>query len=188
VSKHVLERLSARSVADKPPVRSSLVRDFCCWTNWRNRKGQLCRASANVALNRLEKQGLVKLPPPAKRSPRKEPRRLVDDPMPLPKAPRLGAGVPTLTLQLIQGQEDPDHRLWNRLIIREHPLKAAPLVGAQLRYLVRSPEGVIGALGVGHSGPGQQEKTLSVRFFQNGFAAALPTIFARLTRTCVFIA
>ena len=149
VSKHVLERLSARSVADKPPVRSSLVRDFCCWTNWRNRKGQLCRASANVALNRLEKQGLVKLPPPAKRSPRKEPRRLVDDPMPLPKAPRLGAGAPTLTLQLIQGQEDPDHRLWNRLIIREHPLKAAPLVGAQLRYLVRSPEGVIGALGVG---------------------------------------
>jgi hypothetical protein len=52
-------------------------------------------------------------------------------------------------LQLLQGQEDPDHGLWNRLIIREHPLGAAPLVGAQLRYLLRCPEGVVGAFGIG---------------------------------------
>jgi hypothetical protein len=52
-------------------------------------------------------------------------------------------------LQLLQGQEDPEHGLWNRLIIREHPLGAAPLVGAQLRYLLRCPEGVLGAFGIG---------------------------------------
>jgi Domain of unknown function (DUF4338)/Transposase DNA-binding len=149
VSKHVLARLSARSLSENPPVRSSLVREFCRWTNWRNRKGQLCSASANVALNRLEKQGQVKLPAPAPRSARTRPRQLVDDGKPLPGVPRLGRGVQPITLQLIQGQEDPDHGLWNRLIIREHPLKAAPLVGAQLRYLLRSPEGIIGALGVG---------------------------------------
>jgi hypothetical protein len=130
-------------------VRCSVVRDFCRWTNWRNRKGELCYASANVALQGLEKQGLVTLPPPAPRSTRKQPRQLVDDRKPLPRAPRLGAGVEPITLQLIQDQADPDHGLWNRLIIREHPLKAAPLVGAQLRYLIRTPKGIIGALGVG---------------------------------------
>lgn len=149
VSKHVLARLSARAVSDNPPARCSLVREFCRWTHWRNRKGQLCFASANVALNHLEKQGWVKLPPPAPRSARRQARQLVDDGKPLPPAPRLGVSVTPITLQLIEGQNDPDHWLWNRLIIREHPLKAAPLVGAQLRYLIRSPEGIIGAFGVG---------------------------------------
>jgi hypothetical protein len=126
-----------------------VVREFCSWTNWHNRKGQPCYASANVALNRLEKQGLVELPAPAPRAASTQPHRLVHDGKPLPKVPRLGSGAPSLTLQLIQGPKDPDHGLWSRLIMSEHPLKAAPMVGAQLRYLIRSPEGVLGAIGVG---------------------------------------
>ena len=54
-----------------------------------------------------------------------------------------------LHLQLLSDADDPDHLLWNRLIIRLHPLKAAPLVGAQLRYLIRSEHGVLGAFGFG---------------------------------------
>jgi Domain of unknown function (DUF4338)/Transposase DNA-binding len=149
VSKHVLELLSARAVSEHAPIRSLLVREFCRRTNWRNRRGQLCYSSANVALNRLEKQGQVKLPAPMPRSARTGPRQLVDDKEPLPGVPELGVGLPPITLQLIHGQADPDHLLWNRLIIHEHPLKAAPLVGAQLRYLLRTPQGVIGALGIG---------------------------------------
>jgi hypothetical protein len=149
VSKHVLARLSARATSDTPPVRAHLVREFCRVTNWRNRKGQLCYASANVALGRLERQGVVKLPAPASRAARSGPRELVDDQQALPALPQLGRQAPGLTLQLLSGQEDPDHGLWNRLIIREHPLKGAPLVGAQLRYLLRSPEGVLGAFGIG---------------------------------------
>ncbi|MDA1274591.1 MAG: DUF4338 domain-containing protein [Verrucomicrobia bacterium] len=67
----------------------------------------------------------------------------------MPALPRLSAST-EINLQLIHGQEDPDHLLWNRLIIREHPLKAAPICGAQLRYLIRCPEGVIGSLGKEH--------------------------------------
>jgi hypothetical protein len=130
-------------------MRSVVVREFCRRTDWRNRQGQLCYSSANVALKRLEKQGRVKLPAPMPRSVPTGPRQLVDDKEPLPEVPRLGAGAPPITLQLIQGQADPDHLLWNRLIIHEHPLKAAPLVGAQLRYLLRTPQGIIGALGIG---------------------------------------
>ena len=149
VSKHVLTRLTSRSTGDRPPVRSDLVRDFCRLTNWRNRKGQLCYASANVALERLEKLGQVKLPAPALRSSRSRPRQLLDDGEALPAVPPLGSQPPELSLQVLTGQDDPDHGLWNRLIRREHPLKGAPLFGAQLRYLLRSPQGVLGALGIG---------------------------------------
>ena len=44
---------------------------------------------------------------------------------------------------------DGQHLLWNRLIRREHPLKGAPLVGAQLRYLIWAGAEVIGAIGFG---------------------------------------
>jgi hypothetical protein len=148
ISVHVLARLSARSTSDKPPTRRTLVHDFCRAVNWRNRKGQLCLASANVALNRLEKQGLVRLSPPQRFGPLTQPRKLRDDKQSLPALAKVSPHT-TITLQLIEGQADPQHLLWNRLIIREHPLKDAPLVGSQLRYLIRCPEGIIGAFGVG---------------------------------------
>jgi hypothetical protein len=77
---------------------------------------------------------------------------LVDDGKrlpPLPKLPRTAERIKNLHLQLIVDDKDPDHLLWNRLIIHQHPLKAAPLFGAQLRYLIRCEEGVLGAFGFG---------------------------------------
>lgn len=152
VSRHVLARLTARSLAENAPTRGTLVREFCRATHWHNHKGEWCLSSANVALNRLESQGLVRLSPPGRREPRARPRQLVDDGLELPPTPRLPQSVEqlhNLRLELVTGQNDPNHRLWNRLIIREHPLKAAPLVGSQLRYIIRSDEAVLGALGFG---------------------------------------
>jgi hypothetical protein len=146
ISVHILSRLTARSRSPNPPTRQKIVQDFCQAAHWRDRKGRLCVASANIALKRLAARGLVQLPPPAPRQARRQARQLLDDGQALPPPP---ASVRQLTVQLIQDQHDPDHLLWNRLIIREHPLKAAPLVGAQLRYLIRSPEGIVGAFGVG---------------------------------------
>jgi len=152
VGREVLDRLSRRSVSQNPPLRQQLIRDFCQATHWRNRKGQLCLSSANVALKRLEQQGLVKLTAPRPRALRAQVRQLVDDREALPALPRLPNSVERiehLGLQLLCGADDPDHLLWNRLICREHPLKAAPLVGAQLRYLIRCDQGVLGAFGFG---------------------------------------
>jgi len=149
VSQQVLARLSARSLTEPAPMRRSLVREFCRAVNWRNGKGQLCEASANVALNRLAQQGLVRLPPPLRRRERTPAHQLYDDGQALPPLPPGALRAQPIQLRLIESQHDPDHRLWNRLIIREHPLGAAPLVGAQLRYLIRVGEAVIGAFGVG---------------------------------------
>lgn len=148
ISVHVLARLSSRSASDNPPPRHRLVKDFCQIINWRNRKGELCVSSANIALNRLEKQGLVRLTPPQRCGPRAQVRKLRDDQQALPSVPKLSEAR-SISLQLIRGQDDPDHLLWNRLIIREHPLGARPMVGYQLRYLIRCPEGIVGAFGVG---------------------------------------
>lgn len=109
-------------------------------------------ASANVALKRLEALGRVRLPPPQRRGPRNQARQLMDDGKslpPLPKLPQSAGGIRNLHLQLIVDDKDPDHLLWNRIIVREHPLKRAPLFGAQLRYLIRCEDGVLGAFGFG---------------------------------------
>jgi hypothetical protein len=50
-------------------------------------------------------------------------------------------------LVLVGGARDPLARLWTQLVAAEHYLGAGPLVGAQLRYLVRSPQGWLGAVG-----------------------------------------
>jgi hypothetical protein len=54
-----------------------------------------------------------------------------------------------LRLHLLSGQEDALHPLWNDLMIAQHPCGDAPLVGAQLRYLIGSDHGWLGALGFG---------------------------------------
>jgi hypothetical protein len=135
----LLDRLTARTVGEHPPSRHHLVRDFCRWAHWRNRKGELCVSSARVALKRIEAQGLVRLPPPLVRPGAGAPGRLRDDGQPLPPLPKLPKSldqIPNLRISLIADHQDPQHLIWNRLISRQHPLQGAPLVGTQLRYLL----------------------------------------------------
>jgi len=144
--------MTERSVGVNPPTRRELLEQFCRASHWHNRKGELCLSSANVCLQRLEQQGLVRLPPPAPRRARAGKRKLLDDGLPLPplaKLPRSVEQISDLHLSLIADSNDPQHLLWNRLISREHPLQGAPLVGAQLRYLLRAGGEVLGAVGFG---------------------------------------
>jgi hypothetical protein len=52
-------------------------------------------------------------------------------------------------LQLIEVSTEEELKLWNELMIREHPLHQCRLVGRQLRYLVASEHGWLGAIGFG---------------------------------------
>jgi hypothetical protein len=67
----------------------------------------------------------------------------------LPQLPSRGGVIAGLRLRLIENEHDPNHPIWNRLIVREHPLGRRPLVGAQLRYLVECEAGIVGAFGFG---------------------------------------
>ncbi len=152
VDQQVLERLSYQSQGPEAAPRRELVAQFCRSVGWRDACGRLSISSASVALRRLEEQGLVQLPPLVPRRKSGVPRGLPDDGEvlpPLPKLPLNGGKIAGLKLRLIQDEHDPGHRIWNRLIVREHPQGRSPLVGAQLRYLVEWDAGVVGAFGFG---------------------------------------
>lgn len=152
VSKQLLERLSARSQGPDAPSRQTMLKEFCRLAHWVDPKGRPCLSSANVGIGRLEKMGCVTFPPPAPTKKRSSPRQLKDDGLPLPPLPKLPRSVELiddLHLHLIADDRDPGHGLWNRLIRREHPLAGAPLVGAQLRYLILAGTEAIGAFGFG---------------------------------------
>jgi hypothetical protein len=152
VDQQVLERLSRRSQGPEAAARRELIAEFCRAVGWRDSQGRLCVSSAHVALRRLEKRGLVQLPPMAVRNKGPVRRGLLDDSgalPPLPKLPGGGGKIAGLRLRLIEGEDDPAHRVWNRLIVREHPQGRRPLVGAQVRYLIECPAGIVGAFGFG---------------------------------------
>ena len=54
-----------------------------------------------------------------------------------------------LGLKLVEVTTEEETRIWNELILREHPLRECRLVGRQLRYLVASDHGWLGAIGFG---------------------------------------
>ena len=152
ISKSLLNRFSARSQGTSPLTRQAMLKEFCRLTHWKDRKGRLCLSSANVAIRRLEKNGCVIFPPAGPIKARSGPRKLRDDGLPLPPLPKLPRSVDLikdLRLELIVDDKDPHHAIWNRLICREHPLGEAPLVGAQLRYLIFAGVAPIGAFGFG---------------------------------------
>jgi hypothetical protein len=130
--------------------RNALAREVCVHLNWRSPNGRLCTASAKVALRKLDKRGLLSLPPA--KAKRKSPHRLRPSGQALPPllhVPGQVGQVRGLRLYLLGGHEDPLHSLWNDLMIQQHPCGDAPLVGAQLRYLIGSEHGWLGALGFG---------------------------------------
>ena len=65
------------------------------------------------------------------------------------KVPARADAVGGLHLVLLSGHADPRQGVWNDLIIQQHPCGDAPLVGPQLRYLIGSDYGWLGALGFG---------------------------------------
>jgi len=129
---------------------ATLAREVCERLHWCSPKGQLCLSSAKVALHKLQDLKLIQLPE-AKSLPA-TPHRLRASGQPLPgieKVPCRVDQVRNLQLHLISGADDSLHSLWNDLIIQQHPCGNAPLVGAQMRYLIGSEHGWLGALGFG---------------------------------------
>ena len=136
-------REAVRSRADL--TRGSLAREVCQWFNWYGPDGRPKEISCRVTLNKLERRGLIELPPArdvsfAPRSPR-----------PLPPPPKW----PCLTTRLSELHDVElvvvnDHRelsqSWRAMMRAHHPLSDGPLCGAQLRYVIRSREGFLGGL------------------------------------------
>ncbi len=144
----VLEHLNQLARQQPAPSGNALAREACALLAWYGPDGRPALSSAKVALRKLQKRGLLAPRPIRSQAPhrlRGSGRKLPS----LPGVPRRADQIRGLRLHLLSGQEDPWHGLWNDLIIAQHPCGDAPLVGAQLRYLIGSEQGWLGALGFG---------------------------------------
>jgi len=144
----VVEHLNELVRQQPPPSGNLLAREACALLAWYGPDGRPALSSAKVALRKLQKRGILWLPP-ARTKARHRLRASGRALPPLRGVPKRVDQIQGLRLHLLSGQEDALHGVWNDLIIAQHPCRDAPLVGAQLRYLIGSDHGWLGALGFG---------------------------------------
>ena len=125
--------------------RAAVGRRVCAEFGFVDARGSAQLAGCLKALNRLEGAGRIVLPAPRRRGCARSPRCL-DEPV------AAATGVPGTVeavegLSLAQVEERPQRLLWNTLLHFEHPRGTAAFAGCQVRYLVVSAHGVLGAVG-----------------------------------------
>ena len=146
----LIEHLSCIQQQNASISNNELARILCEHLSWYSSDGRPAKSSAKVALRKLRHRGV--LYGPERKCVHRPSHRLRSSGEPLPgvcKVPRRVDEVDGLYLHLLSGQEDPLHLLWNDLIIHQHPCGNAPMVGPQLRFLIGSNHGWLGALGFG---------------------------------------
>lgn len=144
---HIRELLELRPVLGRVALSRRISQDL----GWLNVLGQPKEMSCRVALLRMEKDGLIGLPPPLRKKGREQ-RRFELSAASDPREP-VQASVRALEPLVFQRVEKGSlSSLWNELIQRYHYLGYRPLSGAQMRYLVWSADGrLLAALGFGAS-------------------------------------
>jgi len=149
-SKNALAKVKDWLQKNSNKGRFALAKFICTAFNITDRLGKPRIAGVQVALRVLESRGFWKLPKIQRgaRTPRQF--RRLNTAVPAPQGvPAQVEQVQGLRLVLVSAQEDELFRTWNELIVTEHPLKDNRLVGRQLRYLIGSDHGWLGAIGFG---------------------------------------
>ncbi|MEK7756128.1 MAG: DUF4338 domain-containing protein [Planctomycetota bacterium] len=137
-------------IADNPnATRFRLSRLVCQILDWRRPDGRLKDMSCRVAMIRMQRDGLIHLPPPRhgnnngrpyrRRTPQTEPEVL----------PVAASAEALLDLRLELVSTRAQSHLWNEYIDRYHYLGHQPLPGAQLRYIARANDRILALLGFG---------------------------------------
>ena len=122
--------------------RASVSKAVCQHFNFSDARGRPQIGGCVKALRELERVGHFVLPAPSKAKTLKKPRRL-DCAVPNPvEVPAQAGDVRGLALVKVDSVDL--MRIWNEMMLREHPQGAGPLVGCQLRYLINSDHGWLG--------------------------------------------
>ena len=143
-----IDRIRQLIASDDKPNRLKLSRLVCDKLGWLRPDGRRKDMSCRVAMLRMERDGLITLPPPQKGNGNGRTRpRLTSA-----SDPKESISLPAGALgKLLFGPVDTpkDSSRWNELIERYHYLGYKPLPGAQIRYLVFSGSHLLAALGFG---------------------------------------
>jgi len=124
--------------------RRALSRQVCQWLDWQSDAGDWQEGGCRKALAALNRRELLDLPPtPATVASRRCPEVALEE---VDVSTTL-VGLGPLVITAIDDYRSDDAKLWRTLIDRHHYLGDKALCGAQLRYLVHSPNyGVVAAM------------------------------------------
>ncbi|MDH3769971.1 MAG: IS4 family transposase [Nitrospirota bacterium] len=125
--------------------RSEFSEAVCKRFGFYDARGEEQRGSCIKALRELEARGHLVLPTALSKNGRRIPRGLSEPVEPAMDVPEQAGEVGSLKLVVVDTSEQ--MRIWNELMMCEHPQGAGPLVGRQLRYLIGSDHGWLGGLG-----------------------------------------
>lgn len=127
--------------------RTQLADELCVHFNFFAPNGDKQSASCLKALRKLEQQGEFLLPTSHTRKlGQANGQRRFDKPVPAP-IPLPDEAGEIEQLKLIQVKTELQMHTWNELMIRDPPQGERPLVGRQVRYLVKSEHGYLGGIG-----------------------------------------
>jgi hypothetical protein len=117
---------------------TEIARTVCELLDWKRVSGRLKDQECRQLLERLRDQGWLTLPPVRNTGPQ-GPRRIQLSGASAPQARWEGSAGEFEPLQLRAVESRSESRLWTELIERYHYLAYRVPVGANLRYMVRSP-------------------------------------------------
>jgi len=121
---------------------TKLADKLCEQFGFYNPLGKKQRTGCFKALKELEQAGLIALPQSSRKKTKRSPRRLAE-PLPNPQTvPNEAGEIHSLKLLLVETVEQ--MRIWNEMMINDHPRGAGLLVGRQIRYLAQSEYGLLG--------------------------------------------
>ncbi len=140
-----VERIRALTATE--PHRQAVARAVCQEFGWLKPDGGLKVMSCKVALLKMERDGLITLPPPLHPYRQLRDHRTAEAEAQIPIT---GSCGDITDLELLQPASRAQSYLWNELMARYHYLGYQLLPGAQIRYLVYGGGGrLLGALGFG---------------------------------------
>ena len=137
-----LERIVAHEALNN---RAAVGRRVCAEFGFVDARGSAQLAGCLKALNTLHKAGRIALPASRRGGGAPTPQRF-DAPVAAATAvPGTVEAVAGLSLELVE--QGGQRRVWNTLLHFEHPQGTTTFAGCQVRYLVVSAHGVLGAVG-----------------------------------------
>ena len=144
-----IELIRRLITAEPRPNRAQLSRAVCEAFHWVRPGGDLKDMSCRVAMLRMEKDGLIKLPAPLNGNGNGAARPRLTEAS-APQQPVTASAGRLGKLQLCLVTTPQQSSLWNELIQHHHYLRYQPLAGAQIRYLIFSAKRqLLAALGFG---------------------------------------
>lgn len=141
-----LDRLRGIISAAPDVSRHELAKVVCDAFSFTDHLGKAQAASCGTALRGLAGRGLICLPASGVAGGWKRHPRGTGEPVPeaVGVPPDVG-DISDLSLTLVSGGEE--LRIWNELLLRDHPQGGQIITGRQLRYLLVSGHGILGAAG-----------------------------------------